>query len=179
MSGFGKRPSVSAPVGPARSGATFPDAVASERLPFSFLGLLGGAAISAAMFLSLFYGFRATMLAVLAASPEAAELGPDVFKLAARIWWWTFFMAGIFIAVPCCVVTHWIAYFLRRSDLWLFALLGLAFVLALALFGFASRSVPEVAKILWFEYVVSTVMGLLVGPATTSIYWLIATWRVA
>ena len=88
-------------------------------------------------------------------------------------------MAGIFIAVPCCVVTHWIAYFLRRSDLWLFALLGLAFVLALALFGFASRSVPEVAKILWFEYVVSTVMGLLVGPATTSIYWLIATWRAA
>jgi len=180
MSGFGKRQPVSASAPPYGSAATPPGSVTSGPLPFSFLGLLGGTTASVVMLLLMFYGFRPTLLAALAADPEAAKLGPDVFKLASRIWWWTFFLTGIFFAVPCCVVTHWIAYFLRRSELWLFALLGLVCSLAVGLFALASGApMPEGVVSLWFPYTVGTVVSLLLGPATTSTYWLIAKWRAA
>ena len=180
MSGFGKRQPVSASALPSGSAATPPGSVTSGPLPFSFLGLLGGTTASVVMLLLMFYGFRPTLLAALAADPEAAKLGPDVFKHASRIWWWTFFLTGILFAVPCCVVTHWVAYVLRLSELWLFALLGLVCSLAVGLFALVSGApMPEGVVSLWFPYTVGTVVSLLLGPATTSTYWLIAKWRAA
>ena len=81
MSGFGKRHPVSTPVRPDVSGPAVEAGPTGEQLPFSFLGLAGGAAVSAALMLCVFYMIYPMTMRIAAANLELSRMDPDVLKL--------------------------------------------------------------------------------------------------
>ena len=153
MSGFGKRNGAVIPAA-VILGAQPTDGVTSKHLPFSFPGLCGGAAVSVAIHLLLFYAFLPWLKAGLA-SPSA-QLSPAEIKAATSAIWWWLVGTGIVFSLICCTIAHWVARFLGNRSLWPFALIGVVCGLVFA---------PETVG--------------LAGPAVSCTYWRIAKKRAA
>ena len=185
VSGFGKRQIVSTPVRSDASGPAGEAGLTADRLPFSFIGLAGAAAVSAALMLCVFYMIYPMILRIAEANLELSRMNPDVLKLGYSMMKWSVAITGVFSGVLYCVITHWIAYFLRRSDLWVFALTGLA-CMFLSWFFPESTAPANVQLPAGFQLpadlqrpFLASLLAILSGPATTSTYWLIAKWRAA
>ena len=179
MSGFGKRQAVSASVRSAASVPVGEAGSANEPLPFSFIGLAGAAAVSTMLAFWAFYVNYPLMRWILTASPELSQSSSDHVKFALSMLKWSTVVAGCVCGVIYCVIAHWVAYFLGRSDLWIFALTGLAWLLFA--FFVAPPTAPEGFQIPagLQRPLLANVLSVVSGPATTSIYWLIAKWRAA
>ena len=168
MSGFGKRQPDPTPV---RSSFAVADGSAGERLPFSFLGLAGAAVVSALLMLWLFHVNYAATLEYLAADPRLSEMGPDGVRSATSLIKWSMIAGGAFTGCIYCVIAHWVAYFLVKTDLWVFALTGLICVSLLW--------VLQSSAMAFQRPFLATLLSVLSGPAATTTYWLVAKWRAA
>jgi hypothetical protein len=125
------------------------------------------------------------ILRIVEANLELSRMNPDVLKLGYSMMKWSVAITGVFCGAIYCVITHWIAYFLRRSDLWVFALTGLA-CMFLSWFFPESTAPANVQLPAGFQLpadlqrpFLASLLSILSGPATTSTYWLIAKWRAA
>jgi hypothetical protein len=168
MSGFGKRQHDATPL---RSSFAVADGSSGERLPFSFLGLAGSAVVSALLMLLMFNMTYAAMLEYLAADPKLSEMGSDVVRIATSLTKWSMIAGGAVTGCIYCVIAHWVAYFLVKTDLWVFALTGLICVLLLWVLQSSAMAFQRPFLV--------TLLYILSGAATTSTYWLIARWRAA
>ena len=169
MSGFGKRQPVSAPLRPVpvARGDVGPS---GQTPPFSFMGLAGAIIVSVVLTLLFVNPLLSQFKALIDANPDLAQSAkPGEIAFVIKFMRWALVVFYGLKAVGYCTVARLVAKFMKNDELWLFALVGLLssallyFMLARSFNGALTGFLP---------------LGIH-GVATTSTYWLIATWRAA
>ena len=163
MAGFGRRQS--APT-PSPSAPTSAAASSGEPLALSYPALGGGMVVSAALSLLA----APLLLKTMATSPEVA--GPRHLEVLSGMIWWSALAMGLGGGAVHCLIAHRVARFFGKSDFWVFALVGFAFVPFL--FFSVDHQPGDVRPPLLMDLIL-----IVKGPLTTGAYWLIAKSRAA
>ena len=161
MSRFARRQYV--PASPRSAAGRGGSPSSGDALPFSYIALIGAAVTCALANVAL----QPLLMKALASVPEVRGMGPGELKMMSSFTWWLALASGLVQGTVLSFIAHRIGRLLGKSDLWIFALAGLAF-LPFALFGGAPEP-GEPRLPLLFQ-----ALSIIKGPLATTAYWFIA-----